>query len=764
MNASAARGRLRVEARGLVQGVGFRPHVHRLAEALALSGWVRNTGAGVEIEVEGARAALEQFLLRLAGELPPGARLESLEPTWLEPAGHARFEILPSAAGAPRAGIRPDVATCAECLRELFDPRDRRFRHPFVNCTSCGPRLSIVTALPYDRPNTTMARFEMCARCRREYEDPRDRRFHAQPNACPDCGPRLAWQRGAERAEGNEALGRAVELIRAGGIAAVKGLGGFHLFADARDESAVRRLRERKAREEKPFAAMFPDLEALRAHASVAPLEARLLASPEAPIVLLRRSRHSALAPSVAPGNPCLGALLPYTPLHHLLLRALNMPVVATSGNVSDEPLCVENAEALERLGGIADGFLLHDRPIARAVDDSIARIALGRELILRRARGYAPWPIALPEPGPAVLAAGGHLKSTVALAVEGEAIISQHLGDLESPAAREGFERAARDYGGLYGAAQAVLACDAHPDYASTRWTLSRPERRVEVQHHYAHVLACMVENRLAPPVLGVAWDGAGYGSDGTVWGGEFLLISEHEFERSAHLRTFPLPGGESASREGWRAALGLLYERFGDGLFELHAELLKPLLQDADARVLRRMLDRGLNCPRTSSVGRLFDAVAALAGLRRRSSFEGQAAQALEFALDPATVENGYTLALRPGAEFGSRSAWVLDWAPLLDALLEDLARGAAAGAVSARFHDALARAAAETAERLGAERIALSGGCFQNAALLERAVAALEGLGRKAYTHQRVPPNDGGLALGQLVAARRVLKRTD
>jgi hydrogenase maturation protein HypF len=799
--------------RGAVQGVGFRPFVFRLATGLALRGWVNNSPQGVFIEAEGSRARLEDFLMRLEAEKPPRSFIQSLEPTWLDPAGFSDFQIRPSDAGGDRTAlVLPDIATCPECLAEIFDPKNRRHRYPFTNCTHCGPRFSIIEALPYDRASTSMKRFKMCLKCQVEYEDPLNRRFHAQPNACPMCGPQLElWDRLGELLcpPGSSALDAAAGLLRQGQILAVKGLGGFHLMVCADNDEAVLRLRALKHREEKPFAVMFPSLEAVRAACRVSPLEERLLRSPEAPIVLLARldAPRLPLSRLLAPGNPNLGVLLPYTPLHHLLLATVGGPVVATSGNLSDEPICIDEREALDRLGAIADAFLVHDRPIVRHVDDSIVRVVAGRELVLRRARGYAPLPVRMRsaecgvrneeksalvvgEAGKAesdlknvvmgspncVLAVGAHLKNSVALAVGEQVFLSQHIGDLETDQAFGAFQRVIVDLQKLYEVQPHAIAADLHPDYLSSQFarnlaTTTTPLR--PVQHHLAHVLSCMAENELAPPVLGVSWDGTGYGPDGTVWGGEFFRIAEGRCERFAHFETFRLPGGDKAVREPRRTALGLLFARFGEAVFE--REDLPPVkaFSPAERASLRTMLARGLNAPMTSSAGRLFDAVASLAGLRQQVRFEGQAAMDLEFALGAHPTSEAYAFGLQVTADEPQNpntaespsvieapafhSALRIPHSALLTALLEDLQHSVPVPVLSAKFHNGLVEAIIAVARRAGCERVALSGGCFQNRYLLERTCLRLEQEGFRPYWHQRVPPNDGGVALGQIAAVR-------
>jgi hydrogenase maturation protein HypF len=845
--------RLRVEIHGAVQGVGFRPFVYRLATELDLRGWVINDTEGVFIEVEGPGAVLARFLDRLPAETPPRAIVQSLVSAWLPPAGYVRFEIRHSeGAGTKTALILPDVATCPECLAEVLAPADRRHRYPFTNCTNCGPRFSIIEALPYDRPNTTMRRFTMCTACQAEYDSPLDRRFHAQPNACPLCGPKVALygrKTKAERpnsdalassilrpssfvinAQDNEAIRRAADLVRAGQILAVKGLGGFHLMVDARNGPAVELLRARKQRHEKPFAIMIPDLSQAETLCEVSTEAAALLTSAEAPIALLRkktkdrsqetgeirqgtgvrsqeseRDRRSvsgsdssfALRPSsfvaeeVAPGNPNLGVMLPYTPLHHLLLAELGFPVVATSGNLTDEPICTDEQEAFARLGDIGDAFLVHDRPIARHVDDSVAWIVRGAPRLLRRARGFAPLPVLLADEAPAILAVGAHLKNTVALSVGRQVFISQHIGDLETPEAMAAFERVIADFIRMYEAAPVAIAHDLHPGYLSTKWAIEQENRSqasgvrrqasgisflppvpcplspgsyplIPVQHHHAHLAACLAENGATGPALGVTWDGTGYGTDGTIWGGEFLLGDAASFARVAHLRPFGLPGGDAAVHEPRRVALALLWELYGDAALEMDDLAPVRAFSVSERHLLGRMLARGVNAPISTSAGRLFDGVAALIGLRQTVSFEGQAAMALEFGAD--TREGGsYPLVLTKDegpTTNGPAAPMIIDWQPLVECILTDLRRGVDCGVISARFHNALVDGMIAVARAAGAPRVALTGGCFQNRLLTERAAGRLERAGFEVLLHRLVPPNDGGISLGQVaVAAARV-----
>lgn len=746
--------RAAVTVRGAVQGVGFRPFVYRLATDLGLAGWVRNSALGVFVEVEGEEGAVRAFVARLAPEKPPLAVIQSLETRFLDAAGHGAFSILESdAAGEKGALVLPDVATCPDCLREVFDPANRRFRYPFTNCTNCGPRFSIIRALPYDRAKTTMAGFVMCERCRAEYDDPADRRFHAQPNACPDCGPKLALrdEEGRVLAEKDDALLRAVDAVRDGKIVAVKGLGGFHLVVDASNDDAVRRLRVRKQREEKPFAILVADLGGARAVADISDDEARLLSSPEAPIVLLRANGED-LAPSVAPGNPYVGVFLPYTPLHHLLLRDIGAPVVATSGNRSDEPICTDEEEALLRLAGIADLFLAHDRPIERPVDDSVARVVLRREMILRRARGYAPLPVRLPADVGEALAVGAELKSALAVSRGRDAFLSQHIGDLESVEAWSAFDRTFRSFAGLHGIEPTRVACDLHPDFASTRHAEESGLPMTRVQHHHAHVLSCMAENEIEGAALGVAWDGFGLGPDGGYWGGEFLVPEGRSFRRVASLRPFPLVGGDAAARDPSRSAAGLLYATFrGDWIDAFPS---RPSWIDEPARPLfERELTKGLETPNCTSAGRLFDAVSALAGACGVIRYEGQAAMSLEWVVGGLETYDAYPFPLVEGED-----RLLLDWEPMIRAIVDERREGAPAAAIAARFHNALVRGIVDVAARIGLDRVVLTGGCFQNEYLLKRSVLALLAAGFRPYRHQRVPPNDGGIALGQLAALAR------
>ncbi|MGC9502149.1 carbamoyltransferase HypF [Baaleninema sp.] len=762
--ASRGRKRLHLQIQGLVQGVGFRPFLYRLAVELGLTGWANNTAEGVFVEVEGETGKLLEFRHRVRRDKPPHAQIDRLTLRWDEPIGYTAFEIRTSEERPQQktALVLPDLATCSDCVAELFDRNNRRYRYPFINCTNCGPRYSIVETLPYDRPLTTMRDFPLCSHCQDEYENPGDRRFHAQPNACPQCGPHLElWRRDGEvLATHEEALQQAETALRNGKIVALKGLGGFQLLVDARNETAVRELRDRKHRPDKPFAVMYPTLEALYRHCHVSQVEAQLLRSPQSPIVILQTrfpSPEQPLASAVSPENPNLGAMLPYTPLHYLLLSDLGFPVVATSGNLSNEPICIDNQDALERLGDIADVFLVHNRPIARPVDDSIVRVMAGTPVILRRARGYAPLPIRgerrSPQP---TLAVGGHLKNSVAIAFDDKIFPSQHVGDLDSPETRRTFEYTIDRLCCIYDFQPQAIACDLHPDYASTEFAQAQNLPLVQVQHHYAHVLACMAEHGLKPPLLGVAWDGTGYGLDGTIWGGEFLWVTETGFERVARFRSFPLPGGDRAVKEPRRAALGMLYELFGEAAFSLTQSPTIRAFSSQELALLGSMLRRRVNTPRTSSLGRGFDAVASLLDLRQRLSFEGQGAMALEFAARETQTRAHYPFSV------DRRCACpALDWEPMLRALLLDWRSDRAVSEIAAKFHNTLAESIVAVA-RLFEDRLSnnvpvvLTGGCFQNKILLEGSIERLQRANFRPVWHQKIPPNDGGIAVGQILAA--------
>jgi len=759
VSASARLGR-RIEVRGIVQGVGFRPWVYRLAREKGLAGRVSNDSRGVTIDAFGPGSALEAFIGSLQASAPPAARIHELAWTPIPPEPAAEFVIVESReADERRVSIPPDLPTCDDCLSEIFDPQDRRYRYPFTNCTNCGPRFTIARGVPYDRPATTMAAFRMCVECQREYDDPADRRFHAQPNACPRCGPVLtAVAPGGEPLPWEDPVGHAARALEAGLIVAVKGIGGFHLACDATSALAVERLRERKKRDEKPFAVMVRDLAAARRLARLGPEEERLLTSPERPIVLLPSRGSSGVAAEVAPRNPWIGLLLPYSPLHHLLLSDTDRPLVMTSGNLSGDPIVASNARALERLGAIADVFLVHDREIESSCDDSVARVIAGRPTVLRRSRGYVPRALPSPRPFPRpVLACGGHLKNTFCLAAGDSLYPGPHIGDLESLETVQAFEEAVERLERFVGIHPEIVAHDLHPEYASTLYAAARTETlRIGVQHHHAHVASVLAEHGLAGPVLGVAYDGTGYGTDGTAWGGEILLGRRESFQRLATWRPIPLAGGERAIREVWRIGLALLDDAFaGDPPLEAFP-LFDGLAAERIAAV-RRMSATGLGSPQARGVGRYFDAFGALFLGRPLSRYEGQIALEWNAAADLA--ESAYL----PFAVEREGEIWTLDLRPSLRAAVRAFVGGTSAAMISARFHNTVAQATAELLRRCVAEvgrlPVALTGGCFQNALLAERMHAVLSAERFSIFTHGEIPPGDGGLAVGQALVAASV-----
>jgi hydrogenase maturation protein HypF len=762
---------LKVHITGVVQGVGFRPFVYGLATQYELMGWVCNTSAGVDIEVEGLSEALEGFAAALTEQAPPLARIETVTAQEIAVDGYTQFSIRHSQAlsGAFQP-ISPDICICDDCLRELFDSTDRRFRYPFINCTNCGPRFTIIRDLPYDRPQTTMADFGLCPDCQAEYDDPLNRRFHAQPNACPVCGPQVElWVQHAEcgtiqlRFRADDAVKKTRALLAEGKTVAVKGLGGFHLACDATSDAAVSLLRQRKGRVEKPFALMALDLETVEGFCKVNEQERSLLISRERPIVLLPEREDSPISPLVAPGIRDLGVMLPYTPLHYLLLEP-GLPcaaLVMTSGNYSEEPIATGNEEALERLDGLADGFLLNNRDIHARCDDSVIRTFQGQELPLRRSRGYAPYPVRLPFKAAQILAVGGELKNTFCLTREHYAFLSQHIGDMENYETLRSFGSMVDQLARTFRITPQVIAHDNHPAYLSTQYALQHAENKqlVPVQHHHAHVAACMAENGLdgSQPVIGVAFDGTGYGTDGAIWGGEFLVADYAGFRRAAHVAYVPLPGGDTAIRRPYRTALAHLWAA---GL--AWDESLAPV-QAASATergVIARQIESGLNAAPTSSVGRLFDAVAAIAGVRQAVTYEAQAAIELEMLVDDQ--ERGaydewelYNSDTTPEARILQIAA-----APIIRAVVSDVGAGTPVSVVAARFHNGVAAMVAQVCQVLRDEtqlnEVALSGGVWQNVTLLAKTLELLHGCGFTVYTHRLVPPNDGGLALGQAAVA--------
>ncbi len=737
--------RLEILVRGIVQGVGFRPFVYNLAKKLGLAGYVLNSSAGVLIEVEGDRAQIDRFVHQLKRNPPPLAQIEEVAIASMEPAGYATFEIRKSVDEPGRlAPVSPDVATCPDCLRDFQTPGNRRFGYPFTNCTNCGPRYTITKAIPYDRPLTTMACFPMCEQCLREYEDPSDRRFHAQPNACPDCGPSLTLSIGAAR-----------DLLREGRIVAIKGLGGFHLVCDPFNDAAVQLLRERKKRSDKPFALMVPDDAAAEKLCFVSEEERAALTSIRRPIVILERRPDARISQALAPGNNTLGVMLPYTPLHHLLFGESLSALVMTSGNLSEEPIVTGNREAAQRLHSIADAFLFHNRDIHTRVDDSVARVFAGQERILRRSRGYAPHPVTLSFPVAEILACGAELKNTFCLTKQHHAFLSQHIGNLENYETlvfyRETLDRMKQ----LFRIAPTAVAYDLHPQYLSTKLALEMTDvQQIGVQHHHAHIASCMAENGITEKVIGVAFDGTGYGTDGKIWGGEFLVADFAGFERRAHFRYIALAGGDTAVREPWRLGLSYLLDTFGAQLGSLDLPLLGRVPRKKIATI-RSMIERRINTVETSACGRLFDAVASILGIRDEVNFEAQAAIELE-ASAFAGVDEIYPF------EIASDQ---IDVRPMIEAIVRDVLAAKPTGWISAAFHNTMAAIVVDVCTRLRlAERITrvcLSGGTFQNVYLAGRAVAGLGAAGFEVFLHSKVPPNDGGISLGQAVIANAALK---
>lgn len=752
-------GKYKIHITGAVQGVGFRPFVYNLANSLNIKGTVLNSTKGVIIEAYGEEAVINNFISKLKSDKPAVSFIKQIKITGdkseLIPDS---FEIIHSdSGGSPDTYILPDIAVCKDCLAEIFNPADRRYLYPFTNCTNCGPRYTIIEKLPYDRQNTTMKNFVMCDKCRSEYENPADRRFHAQPNACPVCGPEVSlWDKSGEViSDGNDAVKTASREILKGKILAVKGLGGFHLFANAISDDAVKLLRKRKNREEKPFAVMLKDIHEVGKYCVLNSGIIKSLTSVSSPIVLVRRKSDTGISGyvnGVNTKNPYYGVLLPYTPLHHILMSYLNIPVIATSGNISDEPICTDEYEALERLGSIADLFLVHNRPILRYVDDSIVKYVLDEEMILRRSRGYAPIPeiteINSPEDG---IAAGAHLKNTFAVKRNEEIFISQHIGDLENIRSVNAFTKTIDDFTRIYQVKPSKISCDMHPDYESSKYAAQNEKsdmKLIKVQHHIAHIFSCKVENNIKFPFLGVAWDGTGYGADGAIWGSEFFTADENAVKRIAHLKYFKLPGGEEAIKKVYRIAAGMLFDM---GLYQ-KAELLfnpgnAPHLSN-ELQLIKSMLGKSINSPLTSGMGRLFDAVSALLNVKTVSAFEGQAAMELEFSIGDFRTNGFYKFGLNEeGSEF------IIDWMPLIQCILDDLEEKKTTPEISAKFHNTLTEIILSVAKKTGFENIAISGGCFQNTYLLENAVKKLRNNGFLPYWQKKIPVNDGGISLGQI-----------
>jgi hydrogenase maturation protein HypF len=751
--------RKKLQVTGVVQGVGFRPFVYRLARRHHLAGWVCNTSRCVEIDIEGSPASLAAFIARLQEEAPALAHIDAVASCDAQPQGSSGFAIRESRhLAATDALIPADVATCDDCLADIADPLNRRYQYAFTNCTNCGPRFTIIRQVPYDRPCTTMAAFAMCPRCQAEYENPEDRRFHAEPTACPVCGPRV-WLAEGDRRLDLDAIPAAAELLNAGKIVAVKGLGGFHLAADARHDAAVATLRERKGRVAKPFALMVRDLAEAERLCHLGDLERSLLLSRERPIVLARRRAEGGISPHVAPGHKYLGLLLPYTPLHFLLMAHAPAALVMTSGNLSEEPLVYQNEEARSKLAGLADAFLLHDRDIQVPCDDSVVRPVANHAVIpLRRARGFVPAPLYLPLEAPPILGVGAEQKNTFCVAAHGVALLSQHIGDLDCVETLDYYQHAVAHFKALCRQDPAIVAHDLHPLYLSSRYAQGLSGvRRVGVQHHHAHIAACLAENRRTDRGIGIALDGTGYGPDGTIWGGELLVADLADFTRAGHFAQVRLPGGEAAVRDPGRMATAYLYALHGDN-FSAPARRLGLTFNPLEERILRRQLAEGLNSPLTSSAGRLFDAVAAALNVCRSRTYEGQPAMELEMAADDR-ADGCYPASLHREGDL-----LVLDTVAIFAGVLADYHAGVAIATIAGRFHNSLARLLADACalirERTGLNLVALSGGTFQNALLFTRLLRNLEAQGFEVLSHKLTPPNDGGIALGQVaVAAARL-----
>ncbi len=748
--------RYKVVIQGIVQGVGFRPFVYQQALARRLTGYVSNTSHGVDLEVEGEGPDLDDFIRTLRQDPPPLSRITSLEFQPLPAQGDSGFTIRMSQAQETRSAlISPDVAVCPDCLREMRDPRDRRYRYPFINCTNCGPRYTIIKDIPYDRAKTTMAAFTLCPECSSEYHDPLNRRFHAQPNACWTCGPRVRLLDGmGQIIEGQDPIAETARLLREGWIVAIKGLGGFHLAVDAVQEEAVRRLRARKHREEKPLALMSPDLDRIRAFARIEAEEAAVLLSRERPIILLQQNDPSPIASAVAPGNQYYGVMLPYAPLHYLLLDHGFLALVMTSGNLSEEPICIDNEEAFLRLKGIADYFLVHNRDIHLRSDDSIVRQVSGSLRQLRRSRGFVPVPVFLAEPLAPVLACGAELKNTVCLTKDNRAFISQHVGDLENLETLHFFKQTIEHLKQILQIEPEIIAYDLHPDYLSTRFALEQEGvELIGVQHHFAHLVGCLAEHGLNEKVIGLMLDGSGYGLDGRIWGGEVLVGDCGSFERCGHFAYLPLPGGARAIREPWRMAVSYLYQAYGEGLWDLSLPLLERI-DRAKTEILVRMIQKGINSPMTSSCGRLFDGVAAIIGLRDTVAFEGQAAMELEMTQSREN-EGSYDFEILKSEE----TIQILPQS-IIRSVVDDVRQGASQEQISRRFHrtlvEVLTRVCRILREERGLEKVALGGGVFQNRTLLTEMEARLSAEGFRVYSKSLIPSNDGGISLGQAVAA--------
>jgi len=734
-----------INIQGTVQGVGFRPFVYRLAHELNIKGWIINSSEGVTIEAQGIETNVNEFLTRLKTDKPANSVINDLNFTGEKIKNFTKFEIRESNNTLSKAAlILPDLATCPDCLKELFDPHNRRYLYPFTNCTNCGPRFSIIESIPYDRQNTTMKDFHMCNECRKEYENPMDRRFHAEPIACPNCGPQIKLYDNERKFIECENVFKAVsKLILKGKIIALKGLGGYQLIADARNSNAVKKLRERKHRDEKPFAMMFPSIELVKECCKVSSAEENLLLSAQSPIVLLKKKENTIVAEEVSPLNNNYGIMLPYTPLHHIVMEELNIPLVATSGNITDEPICIEDEEAFEKLNGIADYFLTHNRKIVRQVDDSVTRIIKGKPFMIRRARSYAPYPVIFNEEVLPAIAVGGQLKNTVAISNGKNIFISQHIGDLDTKEAYNAFKKIISDFKKLYDINPEYIISDLHPDYVSTKFAQSSGLKHIQVQHHYAHILSCIAENKIDGEVLGISWDGTGLGTDGNIWGGEFLKVNKDKFERFAHFKYFALPGGEKAIKEVWRIGASLLYNATGN------KDKVKDHYSNYNAQSVLDLIEKKINSPLCSSAGRLFDGVSSIIGVNQYAAYEGQAAIQLENSITSEVINDSYRFEIIKTKE----NNYIIDWQSVIKEILVDLKDNISRGIISVKFHNALIEMIVKVCELSKINKIAMSGGSFQNKYIIERTIDKLNDKGFVVYRQSEIPTNDAGISLGQM-----------
>lgn len=749
--------RLKITITGLVQGVGFRPFIYNLATKLKLNGFIKNTSSGVVIDIEGAKKSLDLFLEKLEIEKPINSKIHTLKKEFADPAHYKNFNIKNSYdIDTINAFISPDLSVCNECVSEMFDKSNKRYLYPFTSCINCGPRFSIIERIPYNRKNTSMKDFKMCKSCEEEYHNPKNRRFHSEINTCSECGPEVTlWDKnGKVLFKKEDSILKTVELIKDGKILAAKGLGGFHLIVDAKNSEAISELRKRKNRKEKPLALMFPSIDAVEEFCYISEVERSILLSKECPIIILKKKNNVSLPEIISPNNPYLGVMLPYTPLHHILIKHLNTPIICTSGNLSNEPICINEDEAKERLKDIADYFLVHDRKILYPIDDSVVKVMADRAVVFRSGRGYAPQAIVLKENTPNIISMGGHLKNTVSISVGDKVFMSQHIGDLENEKAYKIFQNTVENFKRLYNFSPIIVSCDMHPDYLSTKYAYKENKNVYQVQHHHAHILSCMAEHSIDYPVLGIAWDGTGLGLDKTIWGSEFLTVEKNNFKRVAYFSHFKLPGGEKAIKEPRRIALGLLYDVFGDDLFEMRDVKTIQAFSKNELKILKEMLKKDISCVLTSSVGRIFDAISSILGLRQFTDFEGQAAMELEFEGEKFKTNKYYLFEIINDNE---SEPIIISWSKMIHEIIEDMKNNISISEIACKFHNMLVEIIIEIAKIISIEKIVLSGGCFQNKYLTEYSIKRLTEENFKPYFHHKIPPNDGGISLGQLIAVK-------